>query len=49
MSSAAIPLLLRHKTDFGNVLLQKILKMKYDPRDIPVEEKIGATVGMYAD
>eukprot|EP01035_Chromulina_nebulosa_P038579 gene38579-52118_t len=46
MSCAAIPLLTRHSTELGNVLLNKIKTMKYDSRDIAVHEKTGATVGM---
>ena len=47
MSCAAIPLLTRHSTELGNVLLNKIKAMKYDSRDIAIHEKEGATVGMY--
>jgi hypothetical protein len=46
MSCAAIPLLTRHTTDFGSILLSKIKTMKYDSRDIAVHEKEGAVVGM---
>ena len=49
MSCAAIPLLTRHSTELGNVLLNKIKTMKYDSRDIAVHEKTGATVGMYVN
>jgi putative acyl-CoA dehydrogenase len=44
MTCAAIPVLQR--ANLGGELLNKIMAQNYDPRDLPVEQKTGATVGM---
>ena len=47
MTTAAIPLLERHNnTELTKELLQKIYLMKYDPRDLPIQQKNGVTIGM---
>jgi putative acyl-CoA dehydrogenase len=45
MTFASVPVL-RHVPDLGAVWLPRILNSAYDPADLPVERKQGATVGM---
>ncbi len=44
MTCAAIPVFQR--ANVGGELLKKIMTQSYDPRDLPVEQKSGATIGM---
>lgn len=44
MTCAAIPVFQR--ANQGGELLKKIMTQQYDPRNLPVEQKTGATIGM---
>ena len=45
MSYAAIPAL-RHSPELAEKWLPKLLSQDYDPRSLPMEEKLGCTMGM---
>ncbi|SDR86120.1 putative acyl-CoA dehydrogenase [Halopseudomonas xinjiangensis] len=45
MTFACIPAL-RLQSDVADVWLPKILSRQYDPRNLPIEQKTGATIGM---
>jgi putative acyl-CoA dehydrogenase len=46
MTSAALPVFLRYPQDSVQQYTDKIYAQKYDPRDAPLAEKDGATIGM---
>ena len=46
MTYSVIPAL-KHNQDLEDQWLPKVLSNKYDDRDIPIDQKVGATIGMF--
>lgn len=48
MTAAVIPVLQRvaDQVPFAKTIVDKILQQQYDPRNVPIEQKLGATMGM---
>lgn len=47
MTAAAIPVLQRSgRSEWSKLLLDRILKCDYDPRNLPIQQKHAATIGM---